>query len=279
MPELDSFEAGSYEVESKIDVEAVRIKLAELRVGKTLIRQACKRIRGSATGVLLYGSCARGDASAASDLDLLLVAPHRADSGTDGKLSINCYSPKQFADAGSTLFGMHLARDGIVLHDTDNRMAEMLSEFTSPNAQDLLGRIRDFSIVLELPIEEQLEYLSGLCQVARYLLRSAIYAAALGDGNPCFSVAELADRFNQPELTSLLSSHPGQHPEPSLEVLDDLKHRLRGVVGTPASDSYESLHALIIGSSISDPDLEKLATLALGVGECLPYAEIPKVIL
>ncbi|WP_241737189.1 hypothetical protein [Dietzia sp. CQ4] len=174
---------------------------------------------------------------------------------------------------------MHLARDGIVLHDTENRTAELLSKFTAPDPQDLIGRIRDFSILLELPVEEQIEYLTGLCQVARYLLRSAIYAAALGDGDPCFSVAELADRFNQPELTSLLSSHPGQYPEPSLEVLNDLKYRLSLVVGAPPSDSYETLHDLIIGSSISNPDLEKLATLALGVGEGLPYAELPKVIL
>ncbi|MDT9662076.1 nucleotidyltransferase domain-containing protein [Rhodococcus qingshengii] len=279
MAEPNPFESDSQEPESPIDLEAVRKKLADLLVDGVLIEQICTRIHGNAIGVLLYGSWARGEASTTSDLDLLVVSQLRADSGMEGKLSLSSYTPNQLTDARATLFGMHLARDGIVLHDTADRMAEILSTFTPPDPQGLLQRIREFSTVLNLPREEQANYLAGLCQVGRYLLRTAIYVLALRDGRPCFSVEELAVRFNQPELTNLLSSHPEQYPAPSLGVLDDLRQRLTKVVGPPDDNPYGSLHALIVGSSISNPDLENMAILALGVDESLPYAELPKVIL
>ncbi|MBW0291239.1 MULTISPECIES: nucleotidyltransferase domain-containing protein [Rhodococcus] len=279
MTNTDPFELDWHEPESPVDLEAIRKKLAELLVDDMLIEQVCTRVQGNAIGVLLYGSWARGDASATSDLDLLVMSQFRADSGMEGKLSLSAYTPTQLADARATLFGMHLARDGIALHDTEGRMAEILSTFTPPDPQELLQRIREFAIVLDLPREEQSIYLPGLCQVARYLLRTAIYTLALRDGRPCFSVEELAVRFNQPELTILLSSHPEQYPAPSLGVLDDLRQRLIEVVGAPGDNPFGSLHALIVSSSTSNPDLEKLATLALGVDESLPYAELPKVIL
>ncbi|WP_158510672.1 nucleotidyltransferase domain-containing protein [Rhodococcus erythropolis] len=279
MTNTNPFEFDSQEPESPVDIEAVRKKLAELLIDDVLIEQVCTRVRGNAIGVLLYGSWARGEASATSDVDLLVVSQFRADSGMEGKLSLSAYTPNQLADARATLFGMHLARDGIALHDTEGRMAEILSTFTLPDPHELLQRIREFSIVLDLPREEQSTYLPGLCQVARYLLRTAIYALALRDGRPCFSIGELAVRFNQPELTILLSSQPEQYPAPSLGVLDDLRQRLTEVVGAPGDNPFGSLHALIVGSSTSNPDLEKLATLVLGVDESLPYAELPKVIL
>lgn len=279
MTDTDPLDFITQEPESPVDLEAIRRKLADLRVDDALIKQACAKIRGSAIGVLLYGSWARGTASTSSDLDLLVLSQFRADSGTEGKLSLNAYTPDQLADARATLFGMHLARDGLVLHDTNGRLAEILSTFTPPNPQQLLQRVREFSIILDLPRTEQTTYLPGLCQVARYLLRTAIYALALRDGRPCFSVEELAVRFDQPELTTLLSSHPALYPAPTLDVLDELRQRLTSAVGAPHSNSFGSLHALIVDASMSNPDLEKLATLALGVDESLPYAELPKVIL
>jgi hypothetical protein len=174
---------------------------------------------------------------------------------------------------------MHLVQDGIILHDSDGELARILSTFSPPDPDDLLRRVREFGVILDVTSDDRLRYLSGLAQVARYLLRTATYALALQDGDPCFSVEELAVRFHQPELATLLSSHPGVYPQPTLEVLADLTGRLASAVGPLPANPYGSLHALIVATSVTDPDVSHLATFALGTDESLPYSEIPKVVL
>ncbi|WIX92466.1 hypothetical protein [Amycolatopsis sp. DG1A-15b] len=134
-------------------------------------------------------------------------------------------------------------------------------------------------MILDVTDGDRSTYLPGLVQVARYLLRTATYALALRDGDPCFSVEELAVRFGQPELASLLSSHSGVYPEPTFEVLADLSGRLSSAVGSLPRNRHRSLRALIVATSVSDPDVSHLATFALGNDAALPYTEIPKVVL
>ncbi len=265
--------------ESFIDREEFFVKLRTLGVPAELIEQAWAIVKGSTIGLLVYGSWARNEARESSDLDMLLLSNVRTRPHPTENVSISFYSSDQLIGARRTLFGTHLARDGMILHDTDGQMKRILATFTPPDPGALLRRVRDFSAILDVTSRDRVTYLSGLTQVARYLLRTAMYALALQDGRPCFSLDELSIRFDQPELRTLLSSHPGVYPEPSDEVLADLVHRLATAVGPGPENPYGSLHALIVVAWQEDRDLANLATLTLGVNDSLPYSEIPKVVL
>lgn len=271
--------SGKTSVEVLLDRDEFARKLHELGVPNVLIDEAWMIVKGRALGVLLYGSWARRQSGAFSDLDLLLLSDVRAGTRKSDRVSVTFYSSAQLGDACRTLYGMHLARDGVILHDDTGELARILSTFSPPDSTGLLRRVREFAIILDVTDEDRSQYLPGLAQVARYLLRTATYTVALRDGDPCFSIDELAIRFSQPELATLLSSHPGVYPEPTAEVLADLTQRLTSVVGPLPANRHGSLHALIVATSVTDPDVSHLATFALGNDESLPYSEIPKVVL
>lgn len=253
-----------------------------VNVPRVLVEQISEYLDDNSTGVLLYGSWARNDARAESDIDILTLSDASAEymhAKTPEKLSLSRYTSQQLQSAGRTLFGMHLARDGVVIYDEQGKLKEILDGFSAPDPARLLRRLREFSAIFDVPANQLTEYQAGLCRLARYLLRSAIYTAALAEGTPCFSILELSERFADPSLKTILSSHPSVHPEPSAAVLADLISRLERVVGKAPPNRFGTLHALIVGYWEADPELAYLATLALSSQESLPYSEVPKVIL
>ncbi|MEV6644244.1 nucleotidyltransferase domain-containing protein [Amycolatopsis sp. NPDC051371] len=275
-PAADS--SGSI-AETAVDQAEFRRRLSDFGVPGSLIDDAWEIVAGPAQGVLLYGSYARREASAQSDLDILVLSDERTHSAESERVSVALYTSPQLREAHETLYGMHLVRDGVIIHDSAGVLAEILATFSPPDPDQLLERVRQFGVILDVTDSDRSTYLPGLVQVARYLLRTATYALALRDGDPCFSVEELAVRFGQPELTTLLSSHPGVYPEPTPEVLTDLTDRLSSAVGSLPQNRHRSLRALIVTTSVSDPDVSHLATFALGNDATLPYTEIPKVVL
>ncbi len=206
-------------------------QLADLGMPEGLIDSITTVVPRNALGLLVYGSWARGDAGEDSDVDLLVLSQHVTRGLSDAPLSMTVYTLEQLLTARRTLFGMHLARDGVVLHDSENVLRSTLDSLGAPEPVDLLARIRRYAVILDVSEAECAHHLSGLTKVARYLLRSAVYTKAMQAGEPCFSVAELADRFDEPALVSILSSHEGVYPLPSAAVFNDLVRRLETVVG------------------------------------------------
>jgi predicted nucleotidyltransferase len=254
--------------------------LRSLNVPDHLVDQLTSHLAGvQVVGMLLYGSWARHEAKATSDLDVLVLASTPTKSIHADFVSLSIYTHNQLLSARSTLFGMHLARDGVILSDRSGELRRILALFTPPNPDNLIDRVRRFTAVLDATEAETQKYIAGFCRLARYLLRTAIYAQAIREGEPCFSLQELADRYKDPSLPTVLSSHEGVHPHPSAPVFADLKCRLSDTLGHLAPNRYLSLHALIIGSWNSDRELSHLGLLVLGQDDTLPYAEIPKVIL
>lgn len=253
-------------------------KLRDLGIPQAVRQRAVKSIP-RAIGVLIYGSWARGQAHAKSDVDLLVLHGASYVSRQDETLSISHYTPDQLRQADGTLFGMHLARDGIILHDSDNTLRSILGSFEPPDADRLLERVHHLAAVLDVGADDRARYLAGLCKVARYLLRTAIYATALRMGRPCFSLNDLAVLFSQPELPMILSSHDGIYAPPTAGVLEDLRRRLEALLGRLPVNSFGSLQALVVGGLGNDSELSNLATLAIAEDGELPYEELPKVIL
>jgi len=231
----------------------------------------------NALGVVLYGSYARGDHTSASDVDVLAVADRPVGSRKLGLANVATYTPEQLQSAQGSLFGMHLARDGQVLHDPEHVVGGILSSMGEPDPAVLFERIRHLSAVLD---DDASVYLGGKVRVARYLLRTAVYVAALADGEPCFSVRELAERADEPELARVLSAHPESAPPPAPEVLADLLDRLRATVGRLATDLHGGLRNLIVAEWFEDPARATLGVLVIvGEQDDLDYTALAKVIL
>jgi hypothetical protein len=265
---------------SELDKSAIGLRLGRLGFGELLAAEVLRILPESAAAVLLYGSRARGDIHQHSDVDLLVVAARHAKTRAIGSVNVTTYGQAQIENANGSLFGMHLARDAVILHDPDGWLGALLEEFRPSNPEEIMRRVRDIAVALKSDESSRATYVSGLVRLARYLLRTALYAKALDPGPPCFSISGLAERFGQPELQTLLSSHRAVQGEPSIQILDELQQRLDDVVGSVPPNPYLSLQALIVGEWGKNKDVANAALLALANDrDELPYAEIPRIVL
>lgn len=229
---------------------------------------------------MLYGSYARGDFGPKSDIDLLVVRRAHARTLNDRGVSLSTYSRRQLESASGTLFGMHLARDGVVLHDTNSWMSELVPTFKSATPAAILDRVRELATLLNSDGISRVRYRDGMIRVARYLLRTALYAIALTPGPPCFSVSGLADRFDEPELATMLSSHRAVHGAPSDAGFRQLEERLQRAIGPFPENPYRTIEALIVAEWDTRKELANAALLALSASRSeLPYAQIPRIVL
>ena len=112
----------------------------------------------------------------------------------------------------------------------------------------------------------------GTCCVA------VSYARAIAEGDPCFSVREIAERNADPSLVSLLASR--QVKEPSIDDLTECVSRLEAIVGSLPMNPHGSLEALVVNEWYSGGDLLAMAFMALGIaGGESDYAEVDKILL
>lgn len=229
-------------------------------------------------GVLVYGSQARGDAVPGSDLDLLaLVAASRV-SSYSGDVNISYYTRDQLSTGIGTLFGAHLRRDGRIIWDKHGYLAQAVESFGEVDTDRLLMRAWRMCELFTSPDRDLPKYLLGLLREARYLLRSCLYAQAIADGDPCFSVRELAVRLGDPDLVQLLASR--QSGGARAEDLAECLSRIRGIVGEFPHSRHGSLEATIVNEWGQPGDLLSMAFMALGAtGNGSDYAEVEKILL
>lgn len=264
--------------ESQVDALEVSSVLLASSIQEDVVHDLLSALPRQAIGIVLYGSQARGDSGPYSDIDLLVVENDHGPARSRGRVNLSTYDADQFASARGTLFGMHLARDGLVLHDAGGvRLA--MQQFGEIDQPRLWRRIRTLSSLLRLPPAEFQAHLAGFVRHARYVLRTGTYAKAIQEGKPCFSVAELADRFKDVELRVLLSSHPKIQGPPSFEVLAALTSRIEVMTGGIPPIGYQRLADVIVGVLEQEPELADAAILILDRKPDGPYTEIPRVIL
>lgn len=242
-----------------------------------IVDEVLSALPRGAIAVILYGSYARGDYTESSDIDLLIVGEAPRPTVASGRANVSTYDHRQFLTASHTLFGAHLARDGILLHDVGGHVQQLLASFGEIDLDRLWGRVRSLARLLTLPPEEQTARLEGFVRHARYVLRTATYARAIQEGTPCFSVSELAERFHDSDLRWLLSSHQGVQGPATTAILGELQTRIEQLIGDIEPIGFDTLADVIV--EFDDTDLGDSAILLLGNHDGSPYTIIPRVIL
>src|SRR4051794_2645804 len=118
--------------ESALEPRAIRQSLEGRSTPADLVDMVLEALPATAGGLLLYGSRARGDFEPSSDLDLLLIRDEPGGTLVRDKLSLSFYTTDQLRSANGTLFGMHLARDGVILHDHRDQLRSLLTTMGEP---------------------------------------------------------------------------------------------------------------------------------------------------
>ncbi|GEM_PF-1767021 len=251
--------------------------LAALRIPDAILEDL-PEVPESVSGLIVYGSRARGDAIEGSDLDLLALVPSHQPTVNAGAVSLSFYTPAQIQSGIGTLFGAHLSRDGKVLLDHDGELTAALGRMGHVDTDRLFRRVLAMSQLFTTPQFDLPKYLPGLLRQARYLLRSSLYAQAIAIGAPCFSVREIAVRHGDADLARLLASR--QDGEATQQDYADCLSRLRALIGEFPDSVHGSLEAALVNEWGSHTDLLSMAFMALGsAGGGSDYAEVEKILL
>lgn len=229
-------------------------------------------------GLLVYGSQARGDAVPGSDVDILAMVAISRPSSHFGDVNVSYYTREQLSTGIGTLFGYHLRRDAKIVRDDHGDLKRALESMGEVDTDRLLGRVLRMSELFTNLERDLPKYLPGLLRQARYLLRSSLYAQAIADGDPCFSVREIAHRLCDPDLVYVLSSRPAG--EATVEDLQGCLSRLRSIIGPFPMSQHGSLESTVVNLWEDPNDVLSMAFMALGIGdERLDYAEVEKILL
>jgi hypothetical protein len=115
-----------------------------------------------ARGLLVYGSQARGDAVATSDLDLLALVDTPRPSTYTGDVNVSYYTGEQLTTGIGTLFGAHLKRDSKIVWDPDGMLATAVDALGDVDTDRLLRRAWQMSQLFTTPEQDLPKYLPGL---------------------------------------------------------------------------------------------------------------------
>jgi hypothetical protein len=184
-----------------------------------LLEQA-EDLVGPVEAAMLYGSCARGNATMQSDVDVLVIVRDNPGGVSDGALAITAYRAghlRTLADRGS-LFVLHLVRDGRILHDPAGELADILAAYKAPADPDRLEieLAAAASGLLAATVEERAAHGPAMRNLAYYLIRTAIYGRCAKQGEPEFDSAAAASALGLGNLAPLIAARRDAYTDDSL---------------------------------------------------------------
>ncbi len=210
---------------------------------------AARWIESPADGLVLFGSCARGDNTELSDIDILQVAETPAGPYHTGPLSVSRYTLPQLlrlARRGS-LFAWHLASEAQALDNGGHvALAELQAAFIRPSSfGPLRAELSNASRLLDITHENYATLRERADGLVYFLARTFAYSiAAELDLTMTFSMPTVLSRIGNRQLSELLNTRHTTNWQAFLQRRSVLAEILQADISNP----YGSPEALIVNS-------------------------------
>lgn len=198
---------------------------------------------------MLYGSCARGTADAASDVDVLQIVERDAKAYSLGRINVTQYLPTHLlhmARRGS-LFVLHLTSEGRLVHDPADRLKRLLAEYRKP--ANYLSVRREISAAARALDTEAMDidlYLPALGRLGVYLARTLAYVRCAERGTPVFDTKKVVTLLDAPELFHLLNFRRKAPEEFDRIDLDALRAALSSQLDQTLVNPFGSVESLAV---------------------------------
>jgi predicted nucleotidyltransferase len=250
-----------------------------------IIDDVLRHISGKYLALMLFGSRARGDHLATSDVDVLQVVKEGPRSYSSDGFSVVAYTVEQLRSMAQShsLFLLHLKIEGIILSDPEGVLGGILDSYTSwPSPHAIKSRVRRLAVVLDASVSDFEQYGLGLTRTARYLLRTSAYSCALESGQPLFALEAVAERLQDQDLLHWLprlSQTDKDSNQLSYDRYLDLCRKLAQYVGELPRNPHGSLEALVVNSWDEQPGIAALALQVIAGQVQIDYTTLPAPIL
>jgi hypothetical protein len=248
----------------------VTSRTSALEPGSDLHSEVRSKVEGEHVAVMLFGSWARGDQNAASDVDVLQLVDRWRPSYERGRFSISVYTCArlfELARAGS-LFVLHLVTEGYTIDDPTNTLSQILTAYRHPtNYHGARDKLRRAASVLDVDRISFERNPAGFVQVALHIYRTALYVRCVEQGTRAFSMPRVASLLGEPRLQDFFSRRESRSFSFFLELRTALRHEL-GIDGT---NEFGSLEALAVAVYDTCPIASYFALKLLRGGERIAY--------
>ena len=172
------------------------------------VQEILALVRAPFTALFLYGSHARGDTKANSDVDVLQVTPMHTAPYSVGRFNVTCYTLDQLlrlARRGG-LFARHLVEEALPLIDPQDLLGTLKSAYVAVQTYDAVRKeVCGCAPLLDVAESQFNENCEGLSSLVGYLVRTYLYASAFDRGARSFSMGLVLDILGQHPAGPILS--------------------------------------------------------------------------
>jgi predicted nucleotidyltransferase len=218
-----------------------------------VVLKALAALHDQMSPVMVFGSHARGDATPASDVDVLELSERRPRSYKMGSVSVARYKVNELramAEAGS-LFVLHLVREGTIIRDPCGTLRQCLSHYVKPRSyDDFRRRLTELAQLLDVDHSGYQARWRRYHDLVVFVVRSALYSRFADAGQPVFSINEISRRVKDADISDALAMKSLQAPvRERFNAALTVTERLLGPV---VHNSFGTLEALIVNAGLEN---------------------------
>lgn len=227
---------------------------ANMNVSAALRTAILAAVKHTDSAVMLFGSKARGDDSASSDIDILELTERRGPPYRQARMNISVYDEKTLrvmSEQGS-LFALHLFREGVIVRDPKGKLTSCLKAYKPPPSYEpYRGTLREIADLLDATEVEYTAHWKPYNELALFLLRSALYAQFAEAGEPIFSLRTIRNKISRQDLTDVfrLKSFNG----PDFILFTEACKLVAEFLKTKIYNKWNSIEALITNIGLTNP--------------------------
>lgn len=222
-------------------------------------------VRPRQSPLMIFGSFARGDASASSDVDVLELTDKRSRPYVVGRAHVYPYTDQRLrtmAESGA-LFVLHLRKEGLVFRDPNGALAQLLDSYSPPVSYDPYRlALRSAANLLDTSYERYSTRWKAYNDLAIFILRTTLYIHFVEMGDPVFSLAEIARRLQRNELKAALSLKSASTPD--FDLFKSTGVYVSELLGTKIHNPFGSVEAFITNEGVRNPAVTVFGLRLLG---------------